>query len=215
MPSVRVTSKNPLILCLIADDSGSMSGQPAQEVTNGVRDLILLCQTYGGGEKNYFKVLLVKFGTSAEIMEDLTPILSVDANRIDFKGVQGATNMGAAMQLVYDKLKKHQSQDPLDPAPIIIFWSDGQNNGLDPLPVAEEIKRMTWPCGLHPQIITCGFGNVDENLLRTMASSPEHYKAQRNAEELRAFLGNIGTVLSQAGRPGTTQEQIIERIKDL
>jgi len=212
MADVRVTSKNPLQVVLIADDSGSMTGQPAQEVTEGIRDFMAKLQSFGKGEKNYFKLLLVKFGDSPKVEHEFTPALEVNANEIEVTGDSGSTNMDEALELVAQTMEANKPESEMDPAPLVIFWSDGQNTGGDPLPAAERIKSMQCPCGRSPLFITCGFGDADRGLLEPMATSVEHYKELKNAQELEAFLGNVGTLVTTKGK---SMDQMREETKEL
>ena len=212
MADVRVTSKNPLQVVLVADDSGSMSGDPADKVTEGIRDFIVKLQSFGRGEKNYFNLLLVKFGDSPQVVHDFTPILDVHSNDINVTGDSGSTNMDQALELVADKMEANAPKSELDPAPLVIFWSDGQNTGGDPLPAAQRIKAMQCPCGRSPLFITCGFGEAEKGALEPMATSSEHYKELQSAQELEGFLGNVGTLVTTQGK---SMDDVREEIKEV
>lgn len=208
----RVTSKNPLQVVLIADDSGSMSGLPAQQVSEGLQDFIAKLQSFGRGEKSYFRVLFVKFGDQPQVIHDFADILQVTADSFKVTGDSGTTNMDAALELVATRMEKHRPQSELDPAPLVIFWSDGQNTGGDPLPAAQRIRSIQCLCGRTPLVVTCGFGQADGQMLQSMATSPEHFKPFQSAQELEAFLGNVGTLVTTAGK---SMDQVREEIKEL
>ncbi len=213
MPEVpRVTSANPLQVVLIADDSGSMSGAPAQQVTEGLQDFLAKLQSFGRGEKSYFRILFVKFGDRPQVVYDFADVLQVKAADFSVSGASGSTNMDLALDLVATKMEKRRPQSEKDPAPLVIFWSDGQNTGGDPLPAAQRIKSMMCPCGRTPLLVTCGFGQADRRLLESMATSPEHYKQFQNAEELVVFLGNVGTLVTT---PGKSIDQVREEIRQM
>ena len=196
----RVRSDHPLQIVLIADDSGSMSGEPAESVTEGIRNFVTILQTFGKGEKNYFKLLFVKFGETPEVVHEFTPILDVDSNEIELSGNSGSTNMDLALELVADKMDANRPQSELDVAPLVLLWSDGQNTGGDPLPAASRIKSMQCPCGQSPLFVTCGFGDADRGTLEALATSAEHYKELKSVEELVAFLGKVGGSLTAKGQ---------------
>jgi uncharacterized protein YegL len=212
MPAPRVTSKNPLRVALVADDSGSMAGQPAQDVTEGLRDFLAKLQSFGRGEKSYFRLLFVKFGDQPTVVHDFADILTVRPEQLDVTGNSGSTNMDRALELVANKLEANRPQSELDPAPLVIFWSDGQNTGGDPLPAAQRIKTVACPCGRTALLVTCGFGQPDSRLLTAIATSPEHYKQLKSAEELEVFLGNVGTLVTT---PGKSMDDVREAIKQL
>jgi hypothetical protein len=45
-----------------------------------------------------------------------------------------------------------------------------------------------------------------------MSTSPEHFKPFQSAQELEAFLGNVGTLVTTAGK---SMDQVREEIKEL
>ena len=212
MPAPRVTSKNPLQVALVADDSGSMSGKPAQDVTEGIRDFVAKLQSFGRGEKSYFRLLFVKFGDQPTVVQDFADILTVRPDQLQVAGNSGSTNMDRALELVAQKLESHAPTSELEPAPLVIFWSDGHNTGGDPLSAARRIKGLTCPCGRTALLVTCGFGQPDSSLLQAIATSPEHYKELKSVEELQVFLGNIGTLVTT---PGKSMDDVREEIKQL
>jgi hypothetical protein len=61
-------------------------------------------------------------------------------------------------------------------------------------------------------LVTCGFGQPDGRLLTAIATSPEHYKQLKSAEELEVFLGNVGTLVTT---PGKSMDDVREAIKQL
>jgi uncharacterized protein YegL len=208
----RVTSKNPLQVVLIADDSGSMSGEPAQKVTEGLQDFIAKLQSFGRGEKSYFRIFFVTFGDQPKVVHEFADVFKVTADSFQVTGNSGSTNMDVALEWVATKMEQHRPQSELDPAPLVIFWSDGQNTGGDPLPAVQRIRSLQCPCGRTPLLITCGFGGADGKLLESMATSPEHFKPFQSAQELEAFLGNVGTLVTTAGK---SMDQVREEIKEL
>lgn len=212
MPAPRVTSKNPLQVVLIADDSGSMFGPPAQAVSDGLQDFVAKLQSFGKGEKNYFKLLFIKFGDSPHVIYDFTPVLDVNSADLVVSGDSGTTNMDLAIAKAADRLEASKPESPDDPAPLVIFWSDGHNTGGDPSPAAQRIKALQWPCGSSPLFITCGFGEAEKSLLEALATSTEHYKELENAGDLEAFLGNVGTLVTSKGK---SVDQVREEIKQL
>ncbi|MCP5518848.1 MAG: VWA domain-containing protein [Verrucomicrobiales bacterium] len=199
-------------MILIADDSGSMSGQPAQQVTEGLQDFIAKLQSFGRGEKSYFRILFVKFGDQPHVVHEFADVLQIPADGFKVSGDSGCTNMDEALEMVATKMEQHRLQSELDPAPLVIFWSDGQNTGGDPLPAAQRIKAIQCPCGRAPLVVTCGFGEAERELLEGIATSPEHFKPFQSAQELEVFLGNVGTLVTTAGK---SIDQVREEIKEL
>ena len=83
-------------MALVADDSGSMSGKPAQDVTEGIRTSSPSLQSYGRGEKSYFRLLFVKFGDQPTVVQDFADILTVRPDQLQVAGNSGSTNMDRA-----------------------------------------------------------------------------------------------------------------------
>jgi len=210
-PAPRVTSKNPLQVVLIADDSGSMSGEPAAKVTDGLQDFISKLQSFKGGEKSYFRILFVTFGSQPKVVHEFADILQVKVPDFKVTGDSGNTNIDLALELVAAKMEAHRPQSELDPAPLVLFWSDGQNTGGDPRPAAQRIKSLQCPGGRTPLVIACGFGQAESGTLEGISSSPEHSRLFQKAEELVAFLGNVGTMVTSA----KSMDQVREETREL
>ncbi len=62
----------PQLVCVLADNSGSMSGDKARAATQGIREMLMECQSKGDGV--CFQFLLIRFDNNAKV--DLTTRLS-------------------------------------------------------------------------------------------------------------------------------------------
>jgi uncharacterized protein YegL len=89
----QAKQSRPQLVCVLADNSGSMQGEKAQAATNGIREMIMECQSRGptGPERSYFKLLLVRFDSTATVdpQGDLTPVRKIDPDQIEIKGDGG------------------------------------------------------------------------------------------------------------------------------
>ncbi|MCY2986683.1 MAG: VWA domain-containing protein [Planctomycetota bacterium] len=196
----------PQVVCILADDSASLAGAKAQAATNGIREMIMECQSKGppGPERSYFKLLLIRFDQQAAIDPqcDLTPVRKIDPDAIAIDGRGGQTNITAALQLALDRLRPYLAslQDhperAMHPLPLVLVFSDGQHNaGAGPEPVAAEIKRLTLdgePVVIAAAGVSVGGDQPDEQTLRNIAS-PECYVPISNVAALTAFIAAIGS----------------------
>ena len=91
----------------------------------------------------------------------------------------------------------------------MLVFSDGQHNtGPRPEPVADRLK------GNSVTIVTIAYGgDADEDLLRRLASSPQHSFRCKDGKELRAFLATVGATLSASIPRGIDPKQALTEIE--
>ena len=203
----QARQSRPQLVCVLADNSGSMAGEKAKAATNGIREMIMECQSRGptGPERSYFNFLLIRFGDNATIdpLCDSTPVRKIDPDQISVTGNGGQTNITEALQLALDRLSPYmQSLEAHEergehPIPLVILFSDGQHNiGPAPQPVAEKIKQLALD-GESVVIATAGVSiddddRPDERTLREIAS-PECDVDVTNAQILTRFIASVGS----------------------
>jgi len=192
---------NPVTICLLADDSGSMAGRASEEATESIRDFVSLMQSSCAGRGSCFRLLLVKFGDFPSVLVDRVPILDVDLRRITLAGTSGGTDMAGALELAASRLAAAAARPGALP-PLVLLYSDGRPTGPDPRPAGRLLKNMAYPAGQHPLLVTCGLGTADDSLLQGLASSPRHYRRLDRPAELRQFLRLVGTSMSTAASGG-------------
>ena len=196
----------PQLICVLADNSGSMAGPKAEAATKGIREMLLRCQTTGprGPEKSYFQFVLIRFDDQAEIVCNVKPVREIDPKSIEIRGDGGMTNIRHALELAYDgldryfraKVDQHPERNE-HPLPLVLLFSDGHHNaGGYPEEVAQRIKGLN--IDGDPVIIACagvatdGSDQPDERLLQAIASQG-CYKQVRDTRLLTAFLANVGS----------------------
>jgi Mg-chelatase subunit ChlD len=199
----------PQVVCVVADNSGSMSGPKAQAATDGIREMLLRCQTMGprGRDRSYFLFVLIRFGSTAEVDPhcNITPVRQIDADSIEILGNGGGTNITAALELAYGGLQRYmrevvgshpeRSEHPL---PLVLLFSDGHNGYGDPEPIARQIKQLS--IDGEPITVACAGVSTDdsdkpdEELLKRIAS-PECYLHIDNAQMLSIFLTEVGSTV--------------------
>ena len=216
----------PQVVCILADNSGSMAGPKAQAATDGIREMLFRCQTTGprGVERSYYHVVLIRFGSTAELDPrcNMTPVRKIDAKTIAVRGDGGGTNITEALELAYRNLERYMREvvEPHEereqhPLPLVLLFSDGHNGYGAPEPIADQIRALN--IDDEPITIACAGVSTDnsdtpdEELLRRIAS-PECYVHIDNVEELSSFLAEVGS--SGASSPHEVA-QVIRRIQDM
>jgi uncharacterized protein YegL len=183
-----------------------MKGEKAKAATDGIRELVMECQSRGPGgpERSYFKLLLVRFGDNAVIDPncDLAPVRKIDPDQISVVGDGGQTNITEALQITLDRLRDYMQtlhehpERPVHPIPLVIVFSDGEHNkGPAPRPVADQIKSLSLdgePIVIAAAGVSIGDGRPDETTLREIAS-PECYLDISNARQLSTFIASVGS----------------------
>lgn len=196
----------PQVVCILADNSLSMRGEKARAATEGIREMIMECQTKGppGVERSYFTLLLIRFSEVAEIYPncDMTPVRQIDPELVELHGEGQRTNITAALQLALDRLRPYMEglndhpERNEHPLPLLILFSDGEHNvGGPPENVASEIRDLALDDD-HIVIacagISVGEGQPDEVTLRAIASD-ECYVHISAADALAGFIATVGS----------------------
>jgi len=202
----QARQSRPQLVIVLADNSGSMAGVKAQAATQGIREMLMECQSRGpdGPDRSYFKLLLIRFDHEAvvDLLCAMTPVRRIDPERISIDGRGGQTDITAALELTLMRLKPYMQalqQHPEraeHPLPLVLLFSDGEHNiGSGPQPVAEEIKRLNLD-GESVVIAVAGVSvgkeHPDERTLCNIAS-PECYVHVTNAQALASFIASVGS----------------------
>jgi len=191
---------------VLADNSGSMAGEKAQAATQGIREMLMECQSRGpdGPDRSYFRFLLIRFDHEAtlDLLCAMTPVRMIDPDQISIDGRGGKTDITAALELTLMRLRPYMQslqrhpERAEHPLPLVILFSDGEHNvGSGPRPVAEEIKRLNLdgePVVIAVAGVSVGSERPDEKTLRHIAS-PECYVHIDNAQSLTSFIASVGS----------------------
>jgi uncharacterized protein YegL len=202
----QAKQSRPQLVCVLADNSGSMARQKAQAATEGIREMIMECQSRGPGgpDRSYFKLLLIRFGDEAVIdpLCDMTPIRMIDPDLIEIDGRGGETDITGALELAWIRLNLYMQglqrhpERAEHPLPLVLLFSDGGHNlGSGPQPVAAEIKRLNLdsePVVIAVAGVSVGNAQPDEQTLREIAS-PDCYVHITNAGALTTFISSVGS----------------------
>lgn len=210
MPNHRVTSLNPWHILFVLDDSGSMSGDPSQNLNESMKLAIDEMKALTMGKKNYFKISVIKFGSQSTILSEAQSEKDIDENNIfQFSGSSGSTNMNAGLRDAEEILKRNGGKDT-DFTPYIFLLSDGYpDDEQEALNAASDLKAMTIPAGT-PKIITIGLGGgVREDSMKQLASTEELYVHLQQPEDMVRFFPNIGTATATGGGEEAIDQSII------
>lgn len=198
------------LVVVIGDNSGSMRGLKAEAATDGIRKMIIQCQSRSGSEESLYRVLFISFGNQAVIDKQCrrTPVLEVDTNQVSLRGDGGGTNLREALELAHSQISEYldeiegHPQQAKHPLPLVILFSDGRNgdNFGRPEAAAESLKELQYDSE-EILILTAGVAvadgdNPDEQTLKAIAS---HYKNVplyvpiEKADMLSRFLAAAGS----------------------
>ena len=148
---------------LLLDTSGSMSGEPIEQVKNGVQMLVsALRQDPYALETAYLSV--ITFGSTAS---ETIPLTELAAFQVPTISASGATSLGEALSLVADtaskSLAKSNASSKGDWKPMVFIMTDGAptddwEKGL------KRFKMEKW--GI---VVACAVNNGDVGVLQKIA----------------------------------------------
>jgi uncharacterized protein YegL len=206
---MRIQSANPMHMLLLADNSGSLEGEPAAQVTKAIKNWILKMQMVSLGKKPYFKFSFVTFGDRSQVVAEAVKINDVDSEVVCIRGDGGGTNMIAALTDARLLVQRHVK--PEDCPPFVFLFSDGVplTDGRTPdvphtLAAAAALKSIALPNG-SPRLVTLGFGKVDDAFMARLASRPDFYKKVSSPQDLVSLLPDIGTPTQVGGKPASVE----------
>ncbi len=202
----QARQSRPQLVVVLADNSGSMAGEKAQAATQGIREMLMECQSRGPGgpDRSYFKLLLIRFDHEAVVdsLCDMTPVRNIDPDLVAIDGRGGQTDITAALELALMRLKPYMqslqqhSERGEHPLPLLLLFSDGEHNvGSGPEMVAAEIKGLNLdgePVVIAVAGVSAGAKQPDERTLCEIASR-ECYVHIANAQSLAAFIASVGS----------------------
>ena len=182
--SRKPKQSRPQLVCILADNSDSMAGEKATLVTDSIRELVLWLQARGprGRDRIYYRLTLIKWGASAELVRNcnMVPVRELNPEDVIVVGNGGKSDMATALELVHTELQRyfseivqpHSERDQF-PLPVVVVFSDGWNQGRDPTTIARQIKLFNVD-GITVPLVTVGVAAknsepANEELLRSLA----------------------------------------------
>lgn len=200
MPADRVKSLSPWHIILVLDDSGSMSGEPADFLNRSLRAMVDEMKILSQGVKPYFKISVISFGSNATVLVEGATEQDIDLDQMcQFSGDSGGTNITDALRLAGDVLKRVPSK-PTDFTPYVFVLTDGHDhNPSASQAMATQLKNSEVPAG-QPRLVTIGIGDGthDVEYLRNVATDPELYVAIKEPQQIIKMFPAIGTIAQTA-----------------
>lgn len=173
---------------LLLDNSGSVSGEPAEEINQAVKNMMAVMAA--PENKDGFRISVISFGSNATLLCDDKLPQGIVAN-VDGNG--GGTELMPALEIV-------ESQEvSFAPRPnrvksnsMSIVLTDGGFGDTD-----QATQKISDLKRLGMQVMTIGVGDgCDESVLRSMATSSDYY-AKTNGSGLMSLLTQVGKTMSR------------------
>ena len=202
----KATSTTPQVVTLVVDDSGSMEGDKARQVTAALQDMVIQMQSGNlGASISKFFVNLAKFGDQPTTIAVAARPNEVDISLLTFAGESGKTDIPLALQWAasavaqsLDRCRREPVYREEDsPAPLVVFFSDGANTGGDVGPAAAALKGIQFQSGTI-DVVACAIGMEpgDFPIMQSIASRPE-LAVNIDPSKLGDFIAEVGvTVLN-------------------
>ena len=195
-PDVNDKKSNADLICVI-DVSFSMYGAKIEQVKESLKTLINLMD-----EKD--RICLILFCSTAENYFDLNYLTKENkeilANKINQINVVRGTNILSGLEIAINVIKKNCNNENVSS---ILLLSDGQDNYLNDIQLAESFKNLTKGLGLSFTLNTFGYGKDHDAKIMNKLSSirdgsffyVENYK--KITEYFVSILGGCISVISK------------------
>jgi uncharacterized protein YegL len=209
-PDWSVCSNVRQLATVVGDGSPSMEGKKAADAERAIRALVE--ELVVPSNKDAFDIAVCRFDGGRA--DQLVPIKRASEALADMKSLKlcsgrGGTNIACGLEEAERIVNDRRKSEIREVDPCVLVFSDGQHiTGPRPEPVAERLK------GNKVTIVTIAYGgDADEDLLRRLASSPQHSFRCKDGKELRAFLATVGATLSASIPRGIDPKQALSEIE--
>jgi uncharacterized protein YegL len=212
----RATANTPQIVTFIIDDSGSMKGNKARQVTEEAKNALTSMQASNlGSSGSRFIVNICKFGDVPRAIAVASAPADVQIPQLVFDGDSGKTDMPIALRWAREALQKslerckanpnYREQDA--PNPLCIFLSDGENTGGDVTTDAISLRSVPFHGG-NVDVVAVGVEMQDSHfeVMKAIASRPE-YAVRISDDEVANFLAAVDATIVD----GKSLGELIER----
>jgi uncharacterized protein YegL len=178
---------------LLVDVSGSMSGEPIEQVKNGIQMLVAaLRQDPYALETAWLSV--ITFGSSADVVVPLTELTAFQPPNLS---ISGSTNLGDGLKLLADRaaseLTKTTPTTKGDWKPMVFLMTDGAPDSGWQQGLA-RFKQEKW--GL---VVCCSVDGGDENVLKQISEVVVHLNTS-DSNSIKAFFKWISASVSQGSK---------------
>ena len=164
-PDVCDKKSNADLICVI-DVSRSMWGTKIEQVKESLKILVNLMD-----ERD--RICLILFESNAEKYYDINYLTKQNKKNlmeiIDEISTNGGTNILSGLEVAIDVIKKYCDKEKNVSS--ILLLSDGMDNCLNDIQLAESLKKLTKGLGLSFTLNTFGYGNDhDAKIMNKLAS---------------------------------------------
>ncbi len=193
---------------LLLDTSGSMSGEPIEQVKNGVQTLVsALRQDPYALETAWLSV--ITFGSSAAVAVPLTELTAFQTPALD---ARGTTSLGAALKLVSEcagrELTKTTPVIKGDWKPMVFIMTDGVPTD-DWKKGFETFRQTKW--GI---VVGCSMDNGDTAVLKEIAGSVVALNTSDSAS-IKAFFKWITVSVSASSKSVESAGKEVQGLNEL
>jgi uncharacterized protein YegL len=154
--------KCPVVLLL--DTSGSMWGEPIQELMKGVESLVSAIEEDPKARQSV-EIAIVTFGEGVQVLQDFAPVEDVKLKELLPKGT---TPMGKAIKEALDMIEYRKmllrGQGAQYYRPWLVLITDGEPTDMEPgSAMWEEVRERLMDAENRKKVITWAFGTESAN----------------------------------------------------
>jgi len=197
----KATALTPQVVTLIVDDSGSMSGTKAHDATEAMKQLVITMQAANQGSTGFrFLLNIAKFGDHTTPIAEASRPEAISLGSLVFAGESGSTEMAEALNWTARTLQRALNDcrnvagyvEESSPNPLVVFFSDGGNTGVDIAASAQALKNVHFAGG-NVDVVAVGIGmeQKDFPVMERIASRSD-LAVNIDPVELSAFIADVG-----------------------
>jgi uncharacterized protein YegL len=188
----------------LLDTSGSMNGEPIQALNNALSGMISSLRS----DPQAIDSLWISIITFDSSVNELTPLIDLPSfSYIVIENPKGATNTGAALELLFNKvnqnIKKGNKDQKGDWRPLLFIVTDGKPSDVMLYnQMIPKIKSLDFGV-----IVGCAVGNLaDDSELKKLTDHVVHL-ATADSATLKQFFKWVSETIEQGNKSmGTTDE---------
>ena len=200
-----LTRSNKQLAILVRDCSGSMSGSKASDATLASQRLVE--ELSNPANRDGFEVAVIDFESSANLVNDVSLASALNGRLSPVYG-GGGTDIASGLEIAVKILSRSvfQSEDYL--RPVVVAFSDGQTCNRSNAEVLAGSLRIA------ADFVSVAFGSdADEDFLRSIATSPDHFYHCTDGGSLRSFFAAVGATMGVSLQRGQNSTHALSQIR--
>jgi len=188
-----------------------MNGPKAKEASQACFEIV---RTLALPEnKDGFVVSVVDFSGNAKVKHNAVPAAELAHNLkpISIPLLARGTNITASLEQA-EALCRNTATDAQESTrwlrPVVVLFSDGcHNTGPKPESAAASLRKLA-------DIVTIAYGDdADVELLRSLATSPQHFYKCKDGSDLRQFFAAVGSTMTASLAAGVNATKALGQIQ--